>query len=143
MKYIITFCALFIIFISSCDPIQQTTKTTNQNYSKFDLFVKRFKSRNPKMWDNDLTKGEGNEKFKRDAKKYFNDSLGLATMPLYVSSINKNINGKGYIVHWQNDNSYQENDISEFSHIDVFALTDIKIAKSLIQKESEKYFISK
>jgi len=142
MKKLLPFTILILIFLQACNE-PTTNVESSPNYSKFDLFVKRFKIQNPKMWTNDITKEEGNDAFKKKALKYFNDSTGLATMPLYVLSINKNVNGKGFIVHMQNDYNYQENEISKYSHIDIFAFTDEKVAKSLVQNERDKYFITK
>lgn len=131
---------LLSICLASCEQTNQSQQNT-QNYSKFDLFVKRFKSQNSKMWTNDITKQEGNDKFKKQVLSFFNDSLGFSNIPLYVFSINKL--GKGYVVHMQNNDNYQKNDISEFSHIDVFVLTNEDVARPLIQGDSVEYSITK
>jgi hypothetical protein len=130
---------IFAIYLVSCEQGNQQKETPN--YSKMDLFVKRFKANNSKMWMNDITKQEGNDKFQKEVFSYFVDSSGISSIPLYVRSINKL--GKGYVIHLENNTTFGKNDISQFSHIDIFALTPDSIARNLIQGDTVEYNITK
>ena len=131
---------LTTIIITACDQPNNSIKTV-QNYTDFDLFVKRFKAKNSTMWTNDITRDEGNQKFKKQVLAYFNDSLGVSKIPLSVRSINKL--GDGYVVHLENNDNYKRNDISQNTHIDIFALVKEEIARPLVQGDTALYFITK
>ncbi|MBS1521867.1 MAG: hypothetical protein JST50_12770 [Bacteroidetes bacterium] len=128
-----------LLSLQACDPIENQSQK-QENYSKFDLFVKRFQRQNPDMGKNDILRNEGNQKFKDEVLHFFNDSTGVSYVPLNVVSINEYNDGK-YIVHMQNDDDYEKNDISEFSHIDFFVITTKTVAKALSQNKVERYLV--
>ena len=134
-------CVLLVLQACNIPAQNDQNAPPKPNYTKFDLFVKRFIKQHPNMNDNDILKQEANDEFKKQLVNFFKDSSGITYIRLYVKSINKI--GKGYVVHFMSDAFFQIDVFHNRSDIDVFALVDKQLARSLKQSEGDKYYIRK
>ena len=120
------FILLFSIVV--CTACQQpykkpTTEVARPVPSKLESFLNSFIKAHPHINENDIYNEKAQVDFKQKAVAFIADSSGLSSIKMEIISTQKNPNGKGYITHFSNVSSYDEQLINKI-HIDIFALSD-------------------
>lgn len=133
---------LSILLICACDMPQRESVTPT--YTKAQLFMKDFVKNNPQMKINDVKMADAIDSFIFQFENFI-DTGGMSNTPMKLTSMSPIDNGygNGYVMHFEISKFEPKNEVSENSHLDIFAITTKEDAEKYTQSDTVAYNIVK